>query len=52
MINAKHAAIKCIRDGLHEAITIILFLEPYLPFYDSLREEPEFIEMLADIGEG
>jgi hypothetical protein len=25
------------------------FLEPYLPFYDSLRDKPEFIEMLVEI---
>lgn len=49
MIDATHAAVKCIRDGLEEASYIAPFLEPYLPFYDSLRDELEFIEMLVDI---
>jgi len=25
------------------------YVEPYLPFYDAIRDEPEFIELLADI---
>jgi TolB-like protein len=49
MIEAVHATVKCIRDGLREPSLILPFLEPYLPFYDSLRDKPEFIEMLVEI---
>ena len=49
MIEATYAAAKCIRDGVDEASYIAPFLEPYLPYYDSIREEPEFVELLAEI---
>jgi len=41
--------VKCIRDGLEQASLMAPFLEPYLPFYDLIRNEPEFIEMLTDV---
>jgi len=25
------------------------FLEPFLPYYDPIRDEPEFIELLAEL---
>lgn len=50
MTGSTHAAIRCIRDGLTEASYVMPFWEPYLPFYDSLRNEPEFADMLVDIG--
>ena len=49
MIAATQAAVQCIRDGLNEPSYINPFFEPYLPFYDSIRNEPEFIAMLAEI---
>lgn len=49
MIAATHAAVECIREGIAQASLVIPFFEPYLPFYDSLRDQPEFIAMLADI---
>ncbi len=53
MIAATESAVKCIRDGLIEPSHVTPFLEPYLPFYDSIRDQPEFREMLAEIdGEG
>ncbi len=52
MIAATQAAVKCIRDGLAEPSYVTPFLEPYLPFYDPVRNEPEFMEMLADIDAG
>jgi TolB-like protein len=51
MIGATTSAVKCIRDGLLQPSYIAPFFEPYLPFYDSVRSEPEFIDMLADIGQ-
>jgi len=36
-------------DWLREPSAVNPFLEPYLPFYDSLRDKPEYIEMLIEI---
>lgn len=49
MIAATEAAVNCLRDGQVEPSTVHPFLEPYLPFYDSIRDQPEFIEMVAEI---
>jgi hypothetical protein len=49
MIAATEAAVKCIRDGLAEPSHVTPFFEPYLLFYDSIKDQPEFIEMLDDI---
>ena len=49
MVTASDAAVKCIRVGLDQASFIIPFWEPYLPYYDAIRNEPEFIEMLLEI---
>lgn len=45
------AAVECIRTALIEPSRVAPFYEPYLPYYDSIREEPEFIGLLAEIGE-
>ena len=52
MIAAAQAAVQCILDGLAEPSRIMPFLEPYLPFYDPVRDEPVFIEMLDAIDTG
>jgi len=49
MVTATSAAVKCIKEGLEQASLIMPFWEPYLPFYDSIRDELEFIEMLVEI---
>jgi TolB-like protein len=43
------AAVKCIRDGLEEPSMVMPFLEPRLPFYDPIREEPVFIELVEEL---
>jgi hypothetical protein len=40
------AAVKCIRDALAEPSVVMPFVEPYLPYYDPIREDPEFIELI------
>ena len=52
MAKATTATVECIRAGLENPSFIIPFLEPHLPYYDSMRDEPEFIELLAEIEEG
>ncbi len=49
MIGATHEAVKCIQMGLQEASWVMPFFEPYLPFYDSMREDAGFVKMLDDI---
>ena len=46
---ATEAAVKCIRDALVEPSAALPFQEPLLPYYDSIRGEPEFIELLTDL---
>jgi len=49
MARATAAAVECIRTGLAEPSFIMPFMEPFLPYYDSMRDEPEFVELLAEI---
>ncbi len=49
MVTATSAAVNCIKERLQQASLVMAFWEPYLPFYDSIRDEPEFVEMLTDI---
>jgi len=49
MAHATTSAIECIRTGLVEPSAVIPFIEPFLPYYDSMRDEPEFVELLAEI---
>jgi TolB-like protein len=49
MAGATEAAVKCIRDGLEEPSQIMPFLEPNLPFYDPIRNEPLFVELVEEL---
>jgi len=49
---ATTAAVQCIRQGLVEPSLIMPFFEPFLPYYDAIRGEAEFVELLADIQKG
>ena len=49
MAGAAEAAVECIREGLAEPSGIMPFMEPYLPFYDSIREEPAFVELVEEL---
>jgi len=46
---ATEAAVKCIRGALIEPSNALPFQEPFLPYYDSIRGEPEFIELLTGL---
>lgn len=43
------AAVDCIREGLSEPSEMIPFLETRLPYYDSIRDEPVFQELVAEL---
>jgi hypothetical protein len=51
MAAATTAAVECIRSGLVEPSLVMPFIEPFLPYYDLIREEPEFVSLLAEIQE-
>ncbi len=43
------AAVDCIREGLEKPSGINPFLETDLPFYDPIRDEPVFAELVAEL---
>jgi len=49
MAAATADAVDCIRSGLAMPSFVMPFIEPHMPYYDSIRNQPEFIELLADI---
>ena len=46
---ATAAAVDCIRKGLAEPSMVMPFMEPFLPYYDSMRNEPEFAALLSEL---
>jgi tetratricopeptide (TPR) repeat protein len=51
MAGATAAAVECIRTALAEPSFAAPFLEAFMPYYDSMRDEPEFVALLADLGD-
>jgi TolB-like protein len=49
MAGAAAAAVECIRTGIAEPSSVHPFFEPYLPYYDPVRDDPLFVELLADL---
>lgn len=49
MARATAAAVECIRVSLAEPSFVMPFMEPSLPYYDSIRDEPAFTDLLADL---
>jgi len=48
-VKATNAAVECIRAGLENPSLIMPFLEPHFPFYDAIRDQPEFQQLVADM---
>jgi TolB-like protein len=46
---AAEEAVQCIRDGLEEPSRVAPFLEPKLAFYDPIRDEPVFVELVEEL---
>ena len=44
------AAVACIRKGLEQPSEVMPFIEPHLPYYDTIRTEPVFVELLEQLG--
>ena len=49
MAGAAEAAVRCLREGLEEPSLVMPFLEPKLSFYDPIRDEPVFIELVEEL---
>ncbi|WP_162300114.1 winged helix-turn-helix domain-containing protein [Kineobactrum sediminis] len=49
IVEAVAAALECLRSGLMEPSRVMPFLEPFLPYYDLMRNEPRFVEFLAEL---
>jgi len=47
--SAAEEAVQCIREGLEEPSRVMPFLEPKLAFYDPIRDEPVFIELVEEL---
>ena len=49
MAAAASAAIECLRSAFEEPGWAHPFIEPFLPYYDSIRNDSLFVELLADL---
>ena len=49
LAGATAAAVRCVREGLEEPSLVMPFLEPKLPFYDPIRDEPMFVELVEEL---
>jgi hypothetical protein len=49
MAGAAEAAVDCLRTAFEEPSNAMPFLEPYMPFYDGIREAPAFVELVAEL---
>lgn len=49
MVGAAAAAVECLAAALEEPSLAMPFIEPYLPYYDSIREEAEFVQLLQSL---
>lgn len=49
MAGAAEAAVDCLRTALEYPSYVTPFLEPYMSFYDRIREEPVFVEFVAEL---
>lgn len=50
--DAAEEAVECLRTGFTQPSWTWPFLEPHLPWYDSIRDTPEFVALVADIESG
>ena len=49
MAAATAAAVACIKEALAKPSYFMSHLDPYLPHFDPIRDEPKFIELIAEI---
>ncbi len=49
MAGATVEAVECLRESFEEPSYALPFLDPYYPHYDLIRDEPEFVELVAEV---
>ena len=49
MAGAALAAVDCLRTAFREPSSAHPFLDPYTPYYDRIRDDPAFVELLAEL---
>jgi hypothetical protein len=49
MAGSAEAAVECIRTGLEEPSHVAPYLEPWLPNYDRIRDDPAFVALLDEL---
>jgi len=49
MAGAAQAAVDCLREAFSKPTGAYPFLEPLLPYYDPIRDEPAFVELLTEV---
>jgi len=49
MAGAASAAVECIRSGLAVPSLVMPLIEPGLPYYDTIRDDPAFVDLLEDL---
>jgi len=52
MINETGSTVECLRTQFQLPSFTLPFLHPYLPFFDSMRNEPAFLELMVDVENG
>jgi len=45
-------ATKCLRTYFVKPSNAMPFMDPYLPFFDSMRDDPQFLELMSDVEAG
>jgi len=51
MAAAATEAVECLREAFEEPSYATPFIDPFYPYYDSIRDDPEFVELIAEIEE-
>ena len=49
MAGSASAAVDCLREGFVEPGFVIPFIEPALPYYDAIRDDPGFVTLLGEL---
>jgi TolB-like protein len=52
MISETNSTVECLRSQFQQPSYTLPFLHPHLPFFDAMRNEPVFMEMMKDIEAG
>ena len=49
IVGMAEAAVDCLRTGLSGPSRMAPFIDPYLPYYDGIRDDPVFVEFVAGL---